>query len=164
VLNGNGVQIFLAGTSHVSLTVRNDGSLCPLTNPAGINTIGFVAPAKVIAYVSPGGVQASKVERVIVASMITDPLPAVGINFVDVTPPPFSKSVRFDRYNASLLVEPLQIILSNQVGGNILQIVYLGANDVGPIPLSPAVGSVRIVNTGASAVNQLNTVFDVTPT
>lgn len=165
-LNGNGLQIYLAGTSHVSLTVRNDASLCPLTAPAGINTIGFVAPAKILAFVSPGGSPRNPVERIIVVSTLAAPMavaPAPTSN-VELTVPPFAKSVRFERYNASLLVEPLRILFYTTAGSGLLRIVNLGANDEGPILLSPSTGQIGIDNAGASVVNQLNAVFDVTPT
>lgn len=161
VLNGNGLQIYLAGTSHVSLSVRNDGSVSPLTTP-GVNQIGFIARAKVIAHVSPGGSQRNPVERVITASTITSPLAVAGT--VSVTIPPFAKSVRFERYNASQLVEPIQVLLFPFTGGNLLRIVTVGTNDEGPIQLSPVTGELLIRNVGASVVNQLNCVFDVTPT
>lgn len=163
VLNGNGVQIFLAGTSHVSLTVRNDGSMSPLTTP-GVNQIGFVARAKVLAHVSPGGSPIARLERVITASTITSPLGVAPLNTVSVTIPPFAKSVRFERYNASQLVEPLQVLFFPFAGGNLLRIVTVGANDEGPILIAPTSGEMIITNTGASVVNQLNCVFDVTPT
>lgn len=163
VLNGNGVQIFLAGTSHVSLTVRNDGSLSPLTTP-GVNQIGFVARAKVLAHVSPGGSPLARLERVITVSTITSPLGVAPLNTVSVTIPPFAKSVRFERYNASQLVEPIEVLFFPFTGGNLLRIVGLGANDEGPILLSPVCGEMIIRNLGASVVNQLNAVFDVTPT
>lgn len=163
VLNGNGLQIYLAGTSHVSLTVRNDGSVSPLTTP-GVNQIGFIARAKIIAHVSPGGSQRNALERVITASTITSPLGVAPLNAVNVTIPPFAKSVRFERYNASQLIEPLKVLFFPFAGGNLLRIVNVGTNNEGPILISPTAGEMIIQNVGASAVNQLNCVFDVTPT
>lgn len=156
----NGIQIYLAGTSHVSLTVRNDASTLPLTK--GVNPVGLIAAAKVIAFVSPGGSQAKPLQRSVIVSTINAPL-AVGTN-IYVTPPPFAKSVRFERYNASHNMEPLDILTYDQHLGNMLRIYHMATNEEGPIELSAFVGEIGITNTGASAVDQLTAVFDVTPT
>lgn len=164
VLAGNGLQIYLAGASHVSLTVRNDGSMTPLTNPASTNPIGFVARAKVLANVSPGGSPRGPVERVIQVSTTPDPLGVAPLNFIELTVPPFAKSVRFERYNADLTVAPLTIYFYAFAGSGLQRIVDLGANDEGPIPLSPTTGQIGINNMGAAVCNQLAAIFDVTPT
>lgn len=167
VANGNGLQIYLAGTSHVSLTVRNDGSMTALTNPASTVPIGFVARAKVIAFISPGGSGNRPLDRCIVLAITSDPLvpiAAVPGTFVEVTVPPFAKFVRFERTNAAGLVEPLLLQFWDRSLGNIIRTATLGANEEGPIPLSPQTQQIRVFNQGAANMTRLTAVFDVTPT
>jgi hypothetical protein len=173
ILDGNGIQIFLSGASHVSLYVRNDGSVTPLTNPASTNPIGFVAQAKVLAFVSPGFQGNRPVERAIVAAAQSDPLvPVAGLAgaFVEITVPPFAKTVRFERFSSAGLpgspgpVEPIQIEFYNRSLGNLIRIVNLGTNEEGPIPVSTETVNLRVYNMGALNCSRLTAIFDVTPT
>jgi hypothetical protein len=171
IMDGNGVQICLSGASHVSLYVRNDGSMTPLTNPASTNPIGFVALAKVLAFVSPGGLGNRPVERSIVLAAQSDPLvPIPGGSFVEVTVPPFSKSVRFERFSSLGLpgspgpVEPLYLEFYDRSLGNLIRTLDLGTNQEGPIPLSAGTVNIRVYNTGAHNCSRLTAIFDVTPT
>lgn len=173
ILSGNGVQIYLSGASHVSLDVRNDGSVAPLTNPASLFPIGFVAGAKVLAFVSPGSGSNRPVERSIVLAIQSDPLVPVGAvpgTFVEVTVPPFTKTVRFERFSSlgaagsAGPVEPLYLEFFDRSLGNLIRTTDLGANEEGPIPLSTSTVNIRVYNTGAHNCSRLTAIFDVTPT
>lgn len=172
IVDGNGVQVFLSGASHVSLFVRNDGSMAPLTNPASANPIGFVAQAKVLAFISPGCSGNRPLERSIVLAVQGDPLVPMGGGgaFVEVTVPPFSKSVRFERFSSLGLpgsagpVEPLYIEFYDRSLGNLIRTADLGTGEVGPVLLSPGTVNLRVFNAGAHNCSRLTAIFDVTPT
>lgn len=159
-LNGGGVQVYLAGASHVSLYVRNDSSQSPLVSP-GVGTIGFTANAKVHAFVGPGGSQNSKVERQIILSTFAQRL-APGAS-VAVTVPPFAKSVRFERSFNSGLVEPLQLDFFNSLG-QIFRRNGAPTNGEGPFDISAQTIWILVTNIGASDMQWCSAVFDVTPT
>lgn len=161
---GSGVTIFLAGASHVSLYVRNDASLCPLTNPTSplpTHVIGFAASAKILAFIAPGGTGNRPLERSIVCSTGFDPL-AVNASVL-VTIPPFAKSMRVSRNNGTLVTQPLRLNFIGP-GSNGLSVVNLGANDEGQVPVCAQAVTVEITNIGADVVNYMQAIFDVTPT
>lgn len=160
MLSGGGVQVFLAGASHVSLYVRNDSSQSPLITP-GTGTIGFTASAKIHAFVSPGGSQNTKVERQIILSTFAQHIaPAAS---VAVTVPPFAKSGRIERTFNSGFVEPVSLSFFNGLG-QLFRNVVLGTNAEGPFEISPQTVWILVTNTGASDIQWSSAVFDVTPT
>lgn len=160
MLQGGGVQVYLAGASHVSLYVRNDSSQSPLISP-GVGTIGFTAAAKIHAFVGPGGSQSSRVTREIVLSTFAQHIPVGGS--VAVTVPPFARSVTFQRINNSGLVEPLQLDFFNGLG-QIFRRTGAPTNGEGPFDISPQTVWMLVTNLGASDVQWCSANFDVTPT
>jgi hypothetical protein len=159
---GNGVQVYLGGASHVSVYVRHDGQMSPLTNP-GVNNIGATVPAKVIVHIQPaesGG--RPPVERTIFAvGSAANPAPDQLIpgGLVNISIPPFAKSVRIQRRAGNL---PVDLWFSNNFGVNYRR-TSLGVNDEGPVAIDAASEQLRIFNTGAVNIEYLQAVFDVTP-
>lgn len=161
---GNGVQVFVS-SSHISLSVRHDGNLSPLTNPGG-DFIGTILPVKVLAFITPGtGTGHSAVERTIIcAGGNTLPVPgatplAAG-GFVVVSIPPFSRSMRVQRNPVGT---PLQLLFANN-NGTVYREFAVPVNAEGPIPVDGWCQEVRIFNTAAVPINFMQAVFDVTPT
>ena len=157
---GQGVLVHISGTSHVSLYVRNDSRMSPLNNP-GADTIGFIAPAKVIAFVGPSdGGNGTRLERTIFAVGGTvGSVLAPGAS-VQISVPPFAKSVRFQRNPGTA---PIEVDFLPYAGAIMTRIVDLGVNDEGPIPLSATANTLVVYNRSAADILQMQAVFDVTP-
>lgn len=166
---GGGVQIYLGGTSHVSVYVRNDGNMASLTNTItrgalGPNdNIGSPTPVKVIVHVEPAaGTGHPRVERTIwVAGGILGQ-PESNLtpgNAVIATVPPFGQSVRVQRVPSGL---PVHLRFINNFGFTYRE-VDLGPNDEGPVSFDNATVSIAFQNTGAANMTQLQAAFDVTP-
>lgn len=160
---GSGVQIAV-NASHISLYVRNDAWLGPLTNPVGGTNIGSAVPAKVIAFVSPNASSNSPpLQRTIFvagsnAGAAADNLIAGGV--VAIRPvPPFARSVRFARVPMGV---PLTVQAANNVNVVFRQ-VDIPVNSEGPMLLDGFTHSLIIMNVGAPAITYLQAVFDVTP-
>lgn len=160
---GNGVQVFVS-TSHISLYVRHDGNIGPLTNPTG-DHVGSITPVKVICFVSPGeGSGRPALERTIMCAGGTaagppaaTPLTPAAI--VNVTVPPFAKTARFQRLPYGT---PLRVTSVNNFGVTYRE-VNVPVNDEGPIPIDAWAQEIRVQNTGAVNIDFLQVVFDVTP-
>jgi hypothetical protein len=159
---GNGVQVYLGGASHVSIYVRHDGQISPLTNP-GVNNIGATVPAKVIVHIQPGEASGKPpVERTIFAAGSAADAAAdhlIPTAFVNISIPPFAKSVRIQRRPGNL---PVDLWFSNNFGVNYRR-TSLGTNNEGPVAIDCASEQLRVFNTGAVDISYLQAVFDVTP-
>lgn len=160
---GSGVQIAICA-SHVSLYVRNDAWLGPITNPLGGTNIGSVSPAKVIAFCGPNhGNNQPPLQRTIFvagsdAGAPADNLP-IGSTVAVVPVPPFARSVRFARIPSG---SPLTVQAANNVGV-VFRSVDIPVNSEGPMLLDGFTHGIRITNTGAVAITYLQAIFDVTP-
>lgn len=160
---GSGVQIAV-NASHVSLYVRNDAWLGPLTNPLGGTNIGSVSPAKVIAFASPSGsTNTPPLQRTIFCAGSDAGAPAdnlaAGATVVVVPVPPFAKSVRFARIPSGT---PLTVAAANNVNVVFRQ-VDIPVNSEGPMLLDGFTHGLRITNTAAVPITYLQAIFDVTP-
>lgn len=159
---GGGIQVYLGGASHVSISVRNDGNISPLTNPGG-DRVGSTTAVKVIAHIEPGTASGlAPVERTIYAVGGNANLPAdhlLPLNPINVSVPPLAKSVRFQRIPGN---SPIQVLCINNFG-MILREVNLGPNDEGPIPIDSSTGKLRIFNQSAADIDYMQAVFNVTP-
>jgi hypothetical protein len=156
---GQATQVQLGGTSHVSVYVRHDGSVSPLTAP-GADVIGFLAGVKVIAFVSPGVSNKAPIERTIVVSTFTSPLGIAGA--IAVNPPPFAKSVRIERIDSAGLLPPMQLDFFNSLG-QIARRIPVPTNGEGPYPFSASTNWILVTNLGPNVVHWCSLVFDVTP-
>lgn len=160
---GSGVQIAI-NASHVSLYVRNDAWLGPLTNPLGGTNIGSVSPAKVIAFCGPGNsTNTPPLQRTIFcagsdAGVVGDNL-AAGATVVVAPVPPFAKSVRFARIPSGT---PLTVTAANNVNVAFRQ-VSIPVNSEGPMMLDGFTQAIRITNAAAVPITYLQAIFDVTP-
>lgn len=160
---GSGVQIAI-NASHVSLYVRNDAWLGPLTNPLGGNNIGSVSPAKVIAFCGPNASGNSPpLQRTIFVAGSDAGAPADNLAVgaaIPVNPiPPFAKSVRFQRIPNGT---PLLVRALNNVNVGFRQ-SDIPVNSEGPMILDAFTQGIIIQNVGAVPITYLQAVFDVTP-
>lgn len=167
--NGNGVQVYLGGASHVSVYVRNDGSVSSLANilnltpAAPTDHIGNETPAKVIVHIQPASSSGGPaIERTIwVAGGVLN-LAASAIapnNQVYASIPPFAKSVRVQRIPEG---GPITLKFADNTG-HVYRTIDLGPNDEGPINFDSATDTIGFQNTGAANITQLQAVFNVTP-
>jgi hypothetical protein len=168
---GGGVQVYIGGTSHVSVYVRNDGNMASLANtlgqaalPAAPNDyIGSPTPVKVIVHIEPAmGTGHPSVERTIwVAGGITGQITSAITpgNAIVATVPPFGQSVRVQRTPSGL---PVHLRFINNFGVTYREI-DLGPNDEGPVSFDASTVSIAFQNTGAANITQLQAAFDVTP-
>lgn len=161
---GNGVQIPISA-SHVSLYVRNDGWLGPLTNPTG-DYSGSPTQAKVIAFVGPDtGQSGGRIERTIFVAggnmggpPAATPLAVGGVMAIRPIPP-LAKSVRFQRLPMN---STIQVTAQNNFGTTYREFP-IAVNSEGPMLIDGMCQSIVITNTSAAAISYLQAVFDVTP-
>jgi len=160
---GNGVQVGIQA-SHVSLYVRHDGNLGPLTNSIG-DYIGSLVPAKVIAFVTPGTATGKPgLQRCIhVAGGMTIGPPAttplLPAETIPVSVPPFARSFRIQRQPIGT---PVGLTFFDPLN-RVYREVNLGPNDEGPVNIDLITDRVNITNQSAGNIGYLQIVFDVTP-
>jgi hypothetical protein len=158
---GNGIQVPISG-SHVSLTVRHDGNMSPINNP-GLDFIGNLSPVKVICFVTPGSVSASKVERTIfaVGGNAAGPISNLAPNAtVIVNIPPMARTVRLTRFPINTA---LNVQFRKNDGATYYRQVSVGVNDESPIDVDGMADGFAVLNSSAIDIRFLQAVFDVTP-
>ncbi len=159
---GNGMQIYVS-TSHVSLYVRHDGNIAPLTNP--LDHVGSTLPVKVIGFVSPGeGSGRPPVERMIFCAggLLPGPpaaTPLIPGGVVVVTLPPFAKVLRVQRLPIGT---PVRVTAANNFGVTYRE-VQIPVNSEGPVNVDGFAQEIRIQNLAAVNIDFMQAVFDVTP-
>jgi hypothetical protein len=86
--------------------------------------------------------------------------PLVSFGHVAVIVPPFSRSVRIQRFpfNTPIRMEFWQ------GGGLLYRVVDLSPNEEGNTPIDAACAAILIYNMAAFSISSLQAVFDVTPT
>lgn len=166
---GGGVTVMVYA-SHVSVYARHDGQMASIANVVqrGVlppnDPIGNICAAKILAFLGPGTAQRSIIERTIFVAGGTVPgemasqlAPGAGMI---VSVPPFSKSVRFQRSTPHL--NPLAVECYASAGLP-HRTFYVPVNSDAYYPLDASTIALSIYNQGATNLEYLQAVFDVTP-
>lgn len=158
---GNGVSIPITA-SHVSLYVRHDGYMSPINNP-GADYIGNLSPVKVICFAGPGSVNQAQLRRTIFAVGGQMPGPISNLapaGNVIVNVPPYANKVWIQRYPAAT---PVRVEFRKNDGSTYYHDVGLAVNSEGPIVIDGMSEGFSVTNVGATNINFLQAVFEVSP-
>jgi len=158
--SGGGVQLCVSASS-LTVYVRNDGNLSPVNAPDQ-DRIGSPLPAKIICFVSPGSTRGgTPLQRtIVVAGGIDIGFPLVPLAIVNVPIPTFARRVNFCRI--PIANTALRVTTQNNFGATLREF-HIPANSEGPMRLQGNEVSLRLENTSATDIDELQAVFDVDP-